>query len=76
MGRRSHHRLPFVRRRITRAHRDANFRNKNTFRPCQLKNLRQRLLEVLGDIVAESFERRDIDDARRVVQLAADRSLK
>jgi hypothetical protein len=74
--RRSHHGLPFVRRRITRADGDPNFRNKNPFRPCQLKNLGQGLLEVLGDIVAESLERRDIDDVRSVVQLAADRSLK
>ena len=76
MGRRSHHGLPFVRRRITRAHGDANFRNQNPLRPGQLKNLGQGLFEVLGDIVAEGFERRDIDDVRSVVQLAADRSLK
>ena len=76
VGRRAHHGRPFARQRITRAHGHTNFRNKNTFGPRQLKNLGQGLLEILGDIVAESFQRRDIDDVRSVVQLAADRSLK
>src|SRR5262249_38878627 len=67
VGRGAQHRLPFARWRITRSYRHPNFRNKHTFRPRELTNLGERLLKVFGNIVAESFERRNIDDTCGVV---------
>ena len=55
MRRPAHHRLALPRRRIARAHRHANRRQKNPLAPRQMINLRQRRLKILGDIVAESF---------------------
>ena len=69
--------LPLRGRRVARAHRGADARHRRAAqcallrpRPRQLRDLPQRLLEVALDVVAQRLERRDVEDARLVGQLA------
>ena len=70
-------RLPLRGRRVARAHRGADARHRRAAqcallrpRPRQLRDFPQRLFEVALDVVAQRFERRDVEDARLVGQLA------
>ena len=56
MWRSAHHQLSFASRRIARPDGDANGRQQNPLPSCQIIDLRQRRLEIPGNVVAERFE--------------------
>ena len=64
------HALAFGGGRIARAHRGADRRERHATLRGQFADLGQRNFEVLPNVITESLERRDIDDARFLGQLA------
>ncbi len=64
------HALTFGGGRVSGAHRGADFRQRNSLRASQRSDAFERSFEVLANIVAQGFERRDVDHLGLVGQLA------
>src|SRR5439155_25613308 len=57
-------------RRVAGANRHADLGERRALVGCELADRGERLGEVLVDVVAESLERRDVDDGRLLLQRA------
>ena len=75
MGRPPEHELAIPGRGIAGAHRHADLGHQQARRHRRVRDLRQRLLQVFLDVVAERLQGRDIQDLGSVFQLTRERLL-
>ena len=75
MGRPPEHELAIPGRGIAGAHRHADLGHQQARRHRRVRDLRQRLLQVFLDVVAEGLQGRDIQDLGSVFQLTRERLL-
>ena len=67
------HGAALVHQRVPGAHRGANLRHQQTALPRHLQDFSERDFQVFLNVVAQSFQRRDVEDFSPVVQIARQR---
>ena len=73
VGRALEHFAALVHQRVAGADGGANFRHQKTAIGGELKNFAERNFEIFLDVVAESFERRDVKDFEAIGEFAGER---
>src|ERR1700722_10640867 len=67
------HSLPVFHQSVTRANRGSNCRHQQAALARHLQNFSQRNLKILLNVIAQRFERRNIEDLSAVLQFASER---
>ena len=68
VGRLLRHARPLARRRVARAHSDADIDRRAALQMQLFSNAVQRLFEILADVVAKRLKRRDVDDLHAIAE--------